>query len=413
MSRLFLLVLCSTLLLLLSPLKTFAQDGAAYCGQLGAEDCQLLQTSVEAMSDITSAATEMQMALMLRDVPEVPFQELFIQYDQSSAFMMSEEVQALVKDLQSMSPAQLEQMGDNQLFAFNVLRTLIGGMTFGLDLRLQMSDEMAAFFSEELRAELGMDVPTDLSLRLMNVDGVLYIDTTSIAPLIPEVASFFQGWVGLEAAPLLEMAEAELGAAGGAAPTAMTRSGSASGGITFGMAGPVVTTVEAVDPSGEVLQFLEVERIESEEGDTGVATFLTTVNYDKFFQSPVFRNLVYMISADQGSSMSASELDEAVTLAQIMGPSLLQGLELYLVEDVGVDDGYLYYSELLLEWDLASLLTLAATGDPSMQLAEGAEPFFGIEIISATDQLNEEIEISAPEGAFVVPTSMLMQFAGQ
>ncbi|MEM7133226.1 MAG: hypothetical protein AAF702_43400 [Chloroflexota bacterium] len=434
----------------------YAQDHAAYCDQLEAADCQLLDAASNAMRDISSAEIDLQLSINMLDIPDMPFAELFLQYDQSSAFMMNDEAKELISQLQSIPPVDLQKLANSPTSTVNLLRTILGGTSFGLDMRLQMSDEIAALLSEELRLVVGVELPTDLGIRIMSLDGILYMDTRSIAPYFPDMGMFLNGWVGVESGPFLDMVGARLSTIEADNGSALilengdTQSDNtlekSIGGITFGMAGPLVTTLDRIDPNDEILKFVDIERvlpirtdeevseevseaIEEEEavsrtergdrantegvqsGDTAI--FRTTINYPAFFQSPIFRDLVHGISMNQGPAMSAEELDETVTLAQIMGPTLLQGLELYLLEEIGIAKPYLYYSELLLDWDLTSLFILAASDDPSIQVAKDATPSLGIEILSSSAGLNEPIRLSPPDGAFVIPQAMLMQMAGQ
>lgn len=408
MSRfIFSLIIC-VLLGLMAVMPVAAQDNIAYCDTLTADECALISGTVSAMSAISSGATEMTIEMVMQDIPDMPTPDMSFRYDQSIGFMLGEDVAALIRDLQGMTPEEMQALGDEPAVGIEMARILVNDMNFGMDMDLQMTDGMAAFLSEEMRDDIGMDLPTDLSLRIMIVDGIFYVDTASIAPFAPEITAFVDGWVGLDANPLIDMAAAEL-AAEGMAGSAPSGSG-ATGTGTIGMTGALVATVEMLDPSGEIIKFLDVQPLEGDTASDGAATFLTTVNYADFFQSPVFRELVAFFAEDQGAPMSEQELDDTVQLAQIMGPSLLQGLTLQLVEQIDEATGHVAAGDLLLEWDLASLLLLASQGDPSLQVPDGAEPFVGFNIVTAAEQLNQDVDLSAPEGAFVVPTEMLMGF---
>ena len=355
----------------------------------------------------------MSIEMLVREIPEMPAEELYLRYDQDAGFVVGPEMAALITELQAMPPQDLEMLGDDPVAVIGMARTIMSDMMLGLDIDIEMSGELAALLSEEVREDIGMDLPTEFSLRLMIVDGIFYADTTSIAPYVPEIALFVNGWVGLDLDPVLAMAEAEIAAEEGAGSSMAVSSGGAMGSGSFGMSGAAVTLVDMLDPTGEAIAFMNVESWEADSASENEALFRTTINYNDFFQSPLFRQLVILINADQGTTMTEAELDELVTLAQIMGPSLLQGLELDLVEAVGRENGYLLGSNLLLEWDLKSLLTLAAQGEPSLRLSPEAAPFLGLQIISSADQLNEAVELEAPADAFVLPTEMVMGFLTQ
>lgn len=403
-------VLAGMLILPLTSTPLFAQETAPYCAQLEAADCALISTSAAAMQDVESLETTSSVNIRLVDIPSMPFDEFTLDYTQRSAFSIDPDAMDLLNEIKGMTTAELEQMMSNPVDAFAFVETLITSMNMALEMDLELSDGVLALINEEVRAELGVDLPADLGFQLRFIDGIIYVDLTTVAALVPEVGMFVQGWVGVDSAPLFQMARSEMAAAGIDESTDLSDTSQLDenpfAAMSMNQSGPLITVVDSIDPTGEASTYLNIEREVNE--STDVATFRTTLDYDEFMQSNAFRELVYAIMTNEGASVSAEELDETVTLAQMMVPAFLQDLELELTEEIAQESGYMLGGELLLDWDLKSILTLAAQGDPSLQMEADASPNLTFSSSTINDKINEEITVEVPEGAFVVPMEMLM-----
>ena len=80
----------ATVLLLLSTGVVLAQDAlpTVFCGDLDAEDCELLQASAETMAALTSGTTTMEFDIEANGLPGLPISEADIAFYVESAFVM-------------------------------------------------------------------------------------------------------------------------------------------------------------------------------------------------------------------------------------------------------------------------------------------------------------------------------------
>lgn len=411
--RCYFLCIALFTVLLAMPSTAFAKaDEQSYCDAVTADDCELISASEEAMEDVTTMTSSTEMAILLRDIPELPISVIGLQYEQDSSMILSDDALALIDDLRAMSPDDAEELFNNPVAALELYEEMLGGMSMAVDMRLQLSDDLATIANMAVQQELGVPLPETMTFSMIIDDGLMYADLESVSDFMPEMGAMLQGWVGFELAPVLELAKAEL--ANQPAQQQIQLDGMV-GSINMSPTGPLVAQIGTFDPANQVTQFLNVER--EDDGvinGEDVAVLRTTFDFDAFFESPIFRQLFLQIMAEQGdvdvASLSEAEVDEMIAMVQIMGPVVLQELILDVVEGISLESDYLLSRELLLEWDLTSVLQMAAaTGE--IDMPAGAEPFVGIEANTYIEQINEDIEISAPEGALVLPVAMMLEMS--
>ncbi|MEM7134673.1 MAG: hypothetical protein AAF702_50895 [Chloroflexota bacterium] len=413
LTRLFGAFTVSSLILIFTASSLFAQDTPAYCGQLDAADCALLASSAEAMQDIQSVETESTMLLSLTDFPNMPFEELNIRYDQYSSVSIKPETLAFLKEFQGMTMLELEERMSSPLYAFEYLETILTGMDLSVEMDLELSDELLDLINEQVRSEFGVDLPADLGLALKFVDGIVYLDMTTIAAMVPEIGMFVQGWVGVDSAPLLEMAMSEMAAAGIDEDFQMDSTSELTNnpfaGLSMNQTGPLVTVADELDPTDESATYLSIERLEDAGAtEENVVAFRTTIDYNAFLKSNAFRELVYAIMTQDGATATADQLDETVTLAQIMAPPYLADLQMEVVEQIAADNAYMVGGEFSLDWDLKAALMTASLNDPSLQPDADGNPYFSLNTLTSNHNVNQELTIEPPDGAFVIPLEMLM-----
>ena len=412
-------VLCTALFvaMLAFPMSSFAKaTDQNYCDVVSADDCEILAASVEAMEEASSMISYTEMAMLLRDIPEMPLPVIGFEYEQESAINMSDDLMAMLADMREMSVADVEELMNSPVATIELYEDMLDGMSMAVDMRLKLSDDVAMLANMAVEQELGVPLPETITFSMIIDDGLLYADLESISGFIPEMGGMLQGWVGFEIAPLLELAKDEAANQLPESEVDLEMMGVA-GPVNMSPAGPLVAQIGTFDISNQFTQFLNVEREEDGviEGEDA-AIFRTTFDFDTFFASPIFRQLFIQIMAEQGEmdmeDLSEAEVDEIMSMVQIMGPVILQELVLDVVEGISLENDYLLSRELLMEWDLTSVLQMAAaTGE--IRMPAGAEPFVGLEVNTYTEQINEEIDISAPEGAFVLPIEMLLMMADQ
>lgn len=411
--------LCSALFiaLLAMPSAAFAKaDAQSYCDVLAADDCEIISASEEAMEDVSSMVTFTEMSILLRDIPELPLSVAGFNYEQDTAINMSDDVVAMIADMREMSAADAQELFDDPVALIDLYQEMLDGMSMAVDMRLQLSDDLGMLANMAVEQELGVPLPETITFNMIIDEGIMYADLESIADFIPEMGGMLQGWVGFELAPVLELAKEEAANQPPANQVQLDSMGM-SGSLNMSPAGPLVAQIGTFDLSNQFVQFLDVAREDDDViADEDAAIFRTTFDFDTFFESPIFRQLALQIMAEQGDmdveNLTEAEIDEIIATVQFMGPIVLQELILEVVEGVSLESNYLLSREVLLEWDLTSVLQMAAaTGEINMPA--GAEPFIGLEANTYAEQINEDVEISAPEGALILPIEMMLMMADQ
>lgn len=404
--------LCVVLVVALMAVPNFAQAKAAeqsYCDVMEADACEVVAESAEAMEDVTSMVSFTEMAILARDMPELPISVIGFNYEQDIAMNMSDRALEMIAETRAMSPADAEEMFNDPVALIEYYEELLQEVAMSIDMRIQLSDEIKMIADMAVQQELGVPLPETIELSLVIVDGIAYADLASVSDFIPGMGGMLQGWAGAEMAPLFELAKEEAANQGNINNVQLDGS---LDSINMSPAGPLVAQIGAFDLSNQFIQFLDVMREDDGVIDgEDVAVIRTAFDFDAFFESEIFRQLFLQIMAEQGEmdveDLSEAEIDEMIAMVQIMGPVILQDLVLDHVEGISLDSGHMLSREFLMEWDLTSVLQMAAaTGE--INLPSGAEPFFGMETNTYIDQVNEDIEIVAPEGALVLPVAMLL-----
>lgn len=404
--------LCAVLVLAMMAIPNFAEAKAAeqsYCDVMEADACEIIAESAEAMEDVTSMVSFTEMAILARDMPEVPLSVIGFNYEQETATVLSDRALELINDTRAMSPADAEEMFNDPVALIEYYEELLQEVAMSIDMRIQLSDEVKMIADMAVQQELGVPLPDTIELSLVFVDGIAYADLASVSDFIPGMGGMLQGWAGAEMAPLFELAKEEAANQGNINNVQLDGS---LDSINMSPTGPLVAQIGAFDLSNQFIQFLDITREDDGVIDgEDVAVIRTEFDFDAFFESPIFRELFLQIMAEQGEmdveELSEAEIDEMITMVQFMGPVVLQDLILDHVEGISLGSGHLLSREFLMEWDMTNVLQMAAaSGEFSMPA--GAEPFFGMETSTYMEQINEGIEIVAPEGALVLPVAMLL-----
>lgn len=374
----------------------FAQDAPpVLCGDLEAEDCEILETAAAADSEVTEASYDFEINFELSDIPELPFEQLAFNWVQQATYVtdpaLSDKITAYVETLDA------DAMGDVSVLS-DVLSMVIGGVDTQQAFVITLADETASLLS----SEMGMPIPTEFGLEYALIDGVIYVNVSDLAEFIPELAGMpFQGWVGTELAPILDLVLAEVAAD----PEAMAAMGPIGAAIAGGMGSASTASgqPEAFD------QFVSVTRLDDDEIDgEPVAVFETVFDFVEFASSPEFIEYVKeqvamaeMMGADAPSEADIEEMEEM--MPQI-APMVFEGLNYSLRQAIGEESGYTLETDSLMEWDLSSVMAMADAGDSSA--------YFGFSMETNTYDQNNVGSIEPPEGAFVVPAQMLLSMMG-
>lgn len=295
-----------------------------------------------------------------------------------------------------------------QLIGF--LGEWLNGITTDTSFALTMSPELA----EALSDEGDFPIPTDFALSFMLIDGVFYIDVTDLAAFVPELA-LFQGWIGFEIAPLLDLALAEAGMDEMNSEDSLIFA-QAMTNLRAGSSGPFVTLLQEYGAPPSAEEFFQVFLSDDVSTDEDVVAFQTAIDYPAFFESPLFEVLAWQLLYQEDIFdlyLSETEVEEFIVGARLFGPSVMEHMNLDLVETVGTEDTYLYSSALTMDWDSADTIAFFGTifGEEAISDIPEELPLISAAIAVDNADLNEPLEIVPPPGAFVIPLEMLMQFS--
>ena len=399
-------------LILLLAGTAFAQEEAPpeYCANLSEDICALMIASSAAMMEVTAGSSNLSFEMDVSNIPEAPFSELSVAYSQQSSFVFDESATALIDKMREMDIFARQSMFMQQGELGKFLAELLSGIDSDVSLTLNLSDELAEIAS----AEAGLPIPNELNLSFMLIDGVFYLNVSDIAAFVPELA-FFQGWVGLEVLPLIETElEPLLAEEMGGAEMAMFAQSMSS--ANFGAVGPFITTLDSFGAPTNVAEFFNTEQLDDTAiGSEAVSVVRTTVDYETLFASQFFADVMSQQlrqqAAQQGEQLSAADLDEIIQVSRIFGPVLLEDLNFNIVESIGADTGHLYDTEVSLDWDLSNTAALASSMGGGSDIPEEL-PYIYMNAVTSNADLNGDVQIVAPAGAFVVPLQMLMTLMG-
>lgn len=347
---LFLLLLGMTLV---GPVM--AQDDV-FCGDLAAEDCDLLKLSAQAMADLSSVAADLNVQIDLEGIPGTPNLNINLSgtaaYDVDDAAM--EASMAASMDLES-------------------IKTILGGFAGEIALTLTLPDDLAM--------QAGLPSGTiDLELKL--VDGVGYINFDTLDALTGGMlaAQGMTGWGGINFVELLDMAVA-------ANPDAL-------GALDMGTS---AMTMMDMDALMGLTNYITIARAADVDG---AATFVTTVDFAGMVNDTAFQDLVKEQMEATGQAASDADFAQAIAILQVVASQM----NITVTQFVDPATGYNLGGEIAVNVDLTALM--AASGQEAS----------GESIISVTASLDysgfNETTVSAPENASIAPAEMLMGLLG-
>lgn len=394
MKRVYTLILIFSLLLSFTA-SAFAQEPV--CGDLSAEDCDILYGSSEAMMEITSGVQSVSVSVQALNVPQTPFTDISFDFALDTVYGYSEDAAAAAMEMQEMSPEELADLYADPEALADLVLAILGGLSASIDMTTNFSEELAAALTQD--PSMG-SWPQSVSLGVVLDGGIAYLDLSTLEPLLGDTMGGMSGWVGLDILPWVEasLMQSAVDPNAAVAASASTQVG----------AGPLFTQLASADPMGMVTPFLSIARVGDDVVDgEDVAVFSTTINWDAFVQSPYFEQLVVLaLSQDPEATPSQTEIDQTVTLGRMFGPALLSGITLELIEMVSLDSGYLLATDFTLDWDLSDLAALAAmAGTGELGIDDNAAIMASI--VTSNSNLNGDVEVEVPADAFIIPAEML------
>lgn len=393
--------------LLLASFSTAFAQAEPFCGDLSAEDCELLTVAARNMSGVTSYQASAEYRGVLAGLPGLGVEEAAVTVTVDGAFAYGESAIAAAAALAGVQTQ--EDLAALMSESPEVLVDFYNGWSFDLAMVVDISEALA----EALSAEIGIPVPTLFSIPVKLVDGILYVNLTDVAPLL-EGGEALAGWLGFELAPLLEAA-AEQGLFEAAAmQMEMDPSMLADSPENAALAGALFGVQAALSDPTAFEKYMKVSRgADDVINGMEVAVFTTEMDILSFISSPEFIDLVSSL-AESGAlgedTLSAADLEQALTMLSFMGPILFQGLVLESSTAVSLDEpNYVVAQTTLFSWDLSSLLQMAATTGtlPADQMPSGASLIeFATSVVNSA--FNEPQTIDAPADALIIPAESMM-----
>lgn len=391
-----LLVLLISLLLLLPTATAAAQDGApppALCGDLAAEDCALLTASAEAMKSVPASRLDGAMTVHVGGFPEMQVDPVDMTLEMAGVFLFDEKAMAAsaaMNERYRLDPAAALSLSAEELQQLTL--DLYAGLDYDLQLRLVLPEAVAAAIGQEG----DMTFPTDLSVALRMVDGMVYVDISDFRPMAPELNQLKADWIGFDLVGLLEMSMEEAPAADADAFAVSAAAGAAM-----------------VQLMTQLEEYVTVERLDDValDGQEG-AVFLTSPDFAGLMGSDEFREVLMQVmaaSATGEESPSLEEIEQGLEMMGLMAPVLFRDLKLESTSVIGLEDRYLYGTTLNFEWDMAGLMQMAAMSDESLRgaVAAGLSPMFQFTVEAAYGGYGETLEVAAPEDVEIIPLDQL------
>jgi hypothetical protein len=369
------LILVMALLLIASGVITAQEsDVPVFCGDLAAEDCDILTQAQQAALTLESASFDLNADFTISNIPDAPFDSLAFNLTGSGAYASDPSVMADLMEMQGDPSAMLENMEQLAPLFEQFFASLSGQLNLTLTLPSEITDMMSSG---------DMQIPEQLSMEFRMVDGIGYINLDQIAEAMPQMG-VPGGWYGIEVARLIGMSfEQSLSQLDDAAMEGFDASAFSQ-----------FTNPEFIG------QYATIERLEDEDG---AAVFRTTFDYAGFVSSPEFRELMLSQMEATGEEFDEEELDEAMSMMETMFSDITLESTTY----IDLETGFTRRMEASFSFDMTEMM--AAMGEES---AAGA-PAFDFSFSIDYSDFNDAPAVEAPEDVQTVITAeQLLQMSG-
>lgn len=404
MFRTFLALLFVTALLL-APTTAFAQDAVVpvACGDLSEEDCDFLHASRVAMMSLDSYAATVDLETSLQNLPGLPA-DLSWSVVSDGRFIGDPATTTRLAELQVAPPEDPMEMFTEVM---GLMANIYSNTAFDLVLDVSTSDDLNALINAQ--PTVPVKVPTELSLPLRMVDGVVYFDVTDIGQALGD--SSLQGWLGADiGTTFVEGIDQVL--------QQLEENPEMLDSMTLeSMTANMQMNTAAVELT---MDYVSVERLDDTTlNGVDVAQFVYSFDVAGFVSSPEFIELVTQQVQQQlemqeamGQQAPVSEADiKAITdMVPMLAPMLLSGMTWETLASIGLEDGLVYETSTSVEWDLQTVATMATAmqSGRAQRPAPGAEtPYFTLDVTSTNGDFNEEFDIEAPEDAILIPLDQM------
>ena len=164
------------IMVLASFIPAMAQDAPeVFCGDLSEDDCALLTAAAENEANMSSWKATGEYSATIAGIPQVP--EAMVDVVVDGSFALDEAAVEAAAAVSGASQAELVAVLQESPEA---AQALVDGLDADVVFDITLSEDVAAALSQEA----GVEIPTELSLPLVLLDGVLYIDPTEVKPLV-------------------------------------------------------------------------------------------------------------------------------------------------------------------------------------------------------------------------------------
>jgi hypothetical protein len=158
---------------------------------------------------------------------------------------------------------------------------------------------------------------------------------------------------------------------------------------------------EMVDQMSE---FVTIERVADDtSGDQTLAVFQYTYDYGALFEGEFFANILQMQFETMGMTDLGVDQDELIQAYS----ELLADIELVMTQSIGVDDQLIHRMTLDMNWTL-DIQAFAEAMDMSASDMGMSSFTLRMNMVADLDQFNEYPDIEEPEGATILPYTMLL-----
>ncbi len=363
-----------------------APNGEVLCGDLDEADCEILVNSQETMSTVESMSFDSEGQFT------VNVDGLAITVE----MLMDGSYAADTGALMSMMGTNSEMMDmlDNPE-AMAEMMNMYGEVLNAVTADVNMSVALPAFL-------LGPDVPGELTMQMIAEDGIFYL--YAVDPETDEGE-----WIGLdvsnfgeEYAQLIEEAMSEMD------------SEDMSMEDMMGIYDSEFFTL--MQDSEFWNSYVSVTRLSDEDVDgQAMAVFITEYDYasalsDERFSAALqdYINTIFSLM-EEDMAMDESDMtpEDVAGFFSDLTQTLLGNMEMQQVVWIGLDDGYVYHSEMFytIEIDMEALATIIEefSGEP-VDMSEMGFRTMTLSVTFMTDasNFNEPVEVEAPEGVEII-----------
>ena len=368
------IVLIALLLTLIISGAAFAQSTPpVFCGDLSDADCAILTKAQDAMKTLDSATFTLDGSFVMTNVPNMP-NGITVTLSGNGSY-------SGVSALKGMD--QTKFMTDPG----SALVTLLDNFNGDLSLTINLP--------KDLMAAADPKAPSTIDLQVRLVNGIGYVNFDKLQPLINDPS--YTGWGGLDLSNLLKAAMKQM-------PTMFD---SMTAAINSGSNANTMSMIQEFQNPDMLSKFMKISRTDDGSGDT--ATFDMTFDFSALMTTPGFQDLLKQSMQAQSPTMTDAQMGQAIAMVSQM----YKGIEMHVVEEIGVSDGFTHSVKLTMAFDTTGMMNAvnSTSGSTSTTPAMPA-PMVNFDFTVNYDNFNSAPAITAPDNVSMLPYQALLSMAG-